>query len=55
MIVILSLKSERPSVQTSFPSMKIVPWLGSRIQHIVRHKVDFPEPVLPTIPIFSPP
>jgi len=48
----LSLRSDSPTVQTSFPSIKMVPWLGSKIQHIVKQSVDFPEPVLPTIPIF---
>lgn len=55
MMVILSLKSESPTDLMSLPSMKIVPWLGSKIQQTVRHIVDLPDPVLPTSPIFCPP
>ena len=38
----------------STPSMRICPSVTSTRRNIVDVKVDFPAPVLPTIPIFSP-
>jgi len=49
------LRSWRPSVQMSIPSMIIFPRYGSTIRNKAWINVDLPLPVLPTTPIFSPP
>ena len=54
MIVILSLRSESPIVEMSTPSIIILPPELSMIRQIERQSVDFPAPVRPTTPIFSP-
>ena len=54
MIVILSLRSESPSLEISTPSINIYPSLASMILHRVKQSVDLPAPVLPTTPIFYP-
>lgn len=54
MIVILSLKSDSPSFEISAPSILILPPHPSIIRQSARQRVDFPAPVLPTTPIFSP-
>lgn len=49
------LRSWSPKVQMSTPSMIILPSEGSTILNSAWISVDFPLPVLPTTPIFSPP
>lgn len=49
------LRSWSPKVQMSTLSMIIVPSEGSTILNNAWISVDFPLPVLPTTPIFSPP
>ena len=46
------LKSSSPSFEMSTPSIKIDPWEGSIILRSERNRVDFPDPVLPTTPIY---
>ena len=53
MIVILLLKIFNPILLISTPSIIIFPFSNSIILNNVKDKVDFPLPVLPTIPIFS--
>jgi hypothetical protein len=54
MIVILSLRSARPTVDISTPSISMLPLNFSIILHRANQIVLFPAPVLPTIPTFSP-
>lgn len=49
------LRSWRPSMQTSIPSIIIFPPEGSTSLKNTWIRVDFPLPVRPTTPIFSPP
>ena len=53
-MVILSLKSDNPSFEISAPSILILPPHPSMILQSARQSVDFPAPVHPTTPIFSP-
>lgn len=54
MRVMLDLKSLSGMSIVFFPSIKMAPSVGSTILKIDEVIVDFPAPVLPTIPIFSP-
>ena len=54
MIVSLDLSVPRPIFETSMPSIKIDPSADSRIRNNANVSEDFPAPVRPTIPIFSP-
>ena len=45
----------RPSVVTSTPSILMDPPAGSTMRNRARNSDDFPDPVLPQIPSFSPP
>merc|ERR1719234_2557741 len=53
MIVSLALRSCRPMVVISLPSMGTLPLVGSIILNSARLRLDFPAPVLPTMPTFS--
>ncbi len=55
MIEILDLKSCKPMVLTSTPSITIAPLAASTILNKEEIKLDLPHPVLPTIPIFLQP
>ena len=50
-MVIFFLKSYSPNVLISISSINILPLFASSILNNVRKIVDFPDPVLPTIPI----
>jgi hypothetical protein len=54
MIVIADLRSSKLSFAISFPSIIIYPLKDSKILSKDIIIVDFPLPVLPTTPIFSP-
>ncbi|MFS7901704.1 hypothetical protein Hanom_Chr01g00002741 [Helianthus anomalus] len=49
------LRSCNPRVEMLMPSMVILPPDGSTNLNRTWIRVDFPPPVLPTTPIFSPP
>ena len=51
----LDLKSCRPMVEMSSPSITILPPTGSTMRNRACISVDFPLPVRPTTPIFLPP
>ncbi len=53
MIVMLERSSSRLSLEISVPSISTLPAKGSRIRSKLSSTVDFPLPVLPTMPIFS--
>jgi hypothetical protein len=55
MIVIRLLRSSKGTFEMSYPSRKIDPLYSSTILVIAKAIVLLPAPVLPTIPIFSPP
>jgi len=46
----LDLKSWRPILEISTPSIIMLPSLGSTIRKMACMRVDFPLPVLPTTP-----
>lgn len=50
MMLSLPLRSWRPILHMSTPSMSILPSLGSTMRNMAWIKVDFPLPVLPTTP-----
>ena len=52
-IVIDSLSYDKDNVDMSTPSIKIYPFIASRILNKDNVIVDLPAPVLPTTPIFS--
>ena len=52
-IVIDSLNYDKDNVDMSTPSIKIYPFIASRILNKDKVMVDLPAPVLPTTPIFS--
>ena len=49
-----SLRSDKPMLDISIPSILIHPLKLSIILHNTSPKVDFPAPVLPTMPILLP-
>ena len=51
-MVNLDLRSCKPSLVTSSPSIVMVPDAGSKRRNTEYVKDDFPAPVLPTIPIY---
>ena len=51
---ILSLNNFKSILDISTSSINIFPLEASKIRNNAKHKVVFPLPVLPTIPIFSP-
>ena len=53
-IAILERSRCRPSVETSTPSMETVPDAGSTMRNNATNRDDFPLPVLPHTPSFSP-
>jgi hypothetical protein len=48
-----NIRSSRPSFVISIPSMYIAPLAGSMIRNKANKVLDFPAPVLPTIPTFA--
>ena len=54
-IAIFERRRCRPSVLTSTPSMRTTPLSGSTMRNSAVNRLDFPEPVRPQMPSFSPP
>lgn len=47
------LRMSKSTLATLIPSIRISPFFSSTIWKMARNRDDFPDPVRPTIPIFS--